>query len=429
VVFVIRAPADWLEWVRPVRQTAFGIGFSFLGAGALALKLLPPRRDVVRSASLPPEADSAPGILLLIACLVAAALWQVATLFAWWDESSRLIDQLTAGERDPLGLWIIPATMVSAPPFMAALIIALFVETAIGIAAARPPVAARLFRTGVLLQAGLVMGCSLALPPIQDLVARLVSLAAADPDATVAATITGAVTPQNVFASTLLYRFQWILGGYVLAALALPSRLPKRPLASEPALMTATPVVEPPVHAVVVDAAEYRVRLRMHWLIAAFRFGGLDYSITPIPARPGDPGFSFSTNDGLLRASDGRSLLTVRPDGNRWRLKMSYAVRVPSGGVVGIFDGGGWNVLDRFGRPLAQVQEEETRKGYFRYVMRVNDVKVCRFTWAMQGLGVWTAEMDLEFSGAGTGLIDPAYAVALAPILEAKARRTSRWIN
>jgi hypothetical protein len=431
-VFLIRPPSDWIEWIRPIRQTALGIGGSFLAAAAIALRLLPPRRDVVRSASSSPDAVPASGILLLIAGLAIASLWQVPTLFAWWDESSRLIDQLTAGERDPSGLWIIPAALASAPPFIAALIIALFVEAAIGLAAARPPVATRLFRTGVLLLCGLVAGSSFALPPIQDLLARVTALAASGPDATVAATITGAVAPQTAFASALLYRFQWILGGYVLAALALPSRQPPRELEGGALPVTTAPVIESPTLAAEFNAPEYRVRLRTHWLMAAFRIGDLDYAITPRQAGAGDQGFSFSEQDGLLRRqSDGRSVLTVRPDGNRWSLKTSYAVGDPSGGVIGILerDGGDWHVLDRFRRPLAEVQEDETRKGYFRYSMRAGGVEVCRFTWAMQGLGVWSAEMDVEFCDAPTGRLDPAYAMALAPILEARARRTSQWMN
>ncbi len=300
----------------------------------------------------------------------------------------------------------------------------------------------------MLLQVGLVAGSTLALPQIQSLVARVIALAASGPDATVAATITDAVTPQNVFASTLLYRFQWILGGYVLAALALsyrqpsllerePESIPGSPASTMDAVVfagmaPAASAVESSTLAAVFNASEYRIRLRTHWIVAAFRIGDLDYDITPIPARPGDSGFFFSGHDRVLRrASDGRSLLTVRPAGGVWSLKTSYEVGDPSGGVVGILerDGGDWHVLDRFRRPLAQVQEVETRKGYFRYVMHVNSVEVCRFTWAMQGLGVWTAEMDVEFADAGTRRIDPAYAMALAPILEAKIRRTSQRIN
>ena len=49
VVFVMRPPPDWIEWIQPIRETALSIGFAFLTAGAIALMLLPARRDVIRS--------------------------------------------------------------------------------------------------------------------------------------------------------------------------------------------------------------------------------------------------------------------------------------------------------------------------------------------------------------------------------------------
>jgi hypothetical protein len=37
--------------------------------------------------------------------------------------------------------------------------------------------------------------------------------------------------------------------------------------------------------------------------------------------------------------------------------------------------------------------------------------------------------MDVEFDAAGASRIHPVYPIALAPILEAQARRTSQWMN
>ena len=182
----------------------------------------------------------------------------------------------------------------------------------------------------------------------------------------------------------------------------------------------------------VFTATEYRVRLRSHWLIAAFRVAPLEYAITPVPPGASDLGFSFSESDCVFRrASDGVPVLKVQRAGSRWSLNASHVIAAPSGAIVGTLehDGADWNVFDAFCRLIARVEEVETRKGYFRYGIRVDQTEVCRFTWAMHGLGVWTAEMDIEFFAATAGALDPVYALALAPILEAKARRTSQRMN
>jgi hypothetical protein len=452
VVFVMRPPSsDWAEWIVPIRQSALGIGFAFLGAAVIALRLLPSRRELIRAASYPSERALPRGVLLLLAGLAGVSAWQFPMVLAWWGESRRLLEQLIAGERDPLGLWIIPAAMVSASPFIATLVVLLFILTAMAVAAARPPLAVRVLHACVLLQSGLVIGSSLALPPIRGLAARVLALAASGPDAGVRAAITQAVARQDFFATGLLSRFQWILGGYVLAALAtwywqpfrdaaddaLPSSDVAPPLAVVPDAGALTAPAETasvsPTLSSVFGSSAYRVRLRTPWILAAFRVGYLDYAITPMPATVSDAGFSFSGKDGLFRREPaGPSLLTVRPEGRAWPFRTSYIVAEPSsGGIIGILEpvGANWNVLDRFRRPLAQVEEVDARRGYCRYCIRVDHAEVCRFIWAMHGFGVWTAEMDIEFSKGAARRLDPSYAMALAPILESQTRRTSQRMD
>jgi hypothetical protein len=447
VGFLVGTPPDWGEWIQPVRQTALSLGFPFLIAGAAALMLLPARRDVRRSAASAVDPDIPAGSLLLLAALAVGSVVQVPMLLAWWAESLRLFDQLAASGTDSSGLWIIPAMLVSAPPFLASVIVALFVETSIGGAAARLPHAARLLRACVVLQGGLIIGSSLALPAIQNLVERVVALAAVGPDPTVVTAITSATTPQNVFATTLLLRFQILFAGYIIAAVAawyrqepvvagaaVPSgasisvRLsPAVPIttAASPAAVALSPDV-----ASLFNSSGYRVRLRTHWLMAAFRLAPLEYEIAPMGHRAGDAPLSFSMSDGVLRRMPtAEPLLTVKPESGPWSLKTVYVIAEPSGAVIGRLerDGSDWNVVDQTRQPIAQVQEVETRKGYFRYCMRANGIDVARFTWAMHGLGVWTAAMDVEFAAAAP--LPPMYAIALAPILEGKARRTSQRMN
>ncbi|HEY5619137.1 MAG TPA: hypothetical protein VIK60_14445 [Vicinamibacterales bacterium] len=335
VAFVLRLPSsDWAEWIVPIRQTALAIGVAFLGAAVIAVSVSPSRRDLIRSGCSPSDRALPAGILPLLAALAGISAWQFAMLLAWWDESRTLLEQLTAGERDPLGLWTIPAAMVSAAPFIATLVVLLFILTAIAVASAGPPLAARVLRGCVLLQSGLVIGSSLALAPIQSLAAHVLAVAASGPDAGILAAITEAVARQTFFATELISRFQWILGGYVLAAFATwywqalraapgDARLyadVSPPVAVDPGVGVLTvPAVTATVSSslsTVFGGSAYRVRLRTHWILAAFRVGYLDYAITPMSARASDARFSFSGKDGLFRSEpSGPCLLSVQPEG------------------------------------------------------------------------------------------------------------------
>jgi hypothetical protein len=89
-------------------------------------------------------------------------------------------------------------------------------------------------------------------------------------------------------------------------------------------------------------------------------------------------------------------------------------------------DGSDWVVLDRFKQSMARIEEVEARPGYWRCRLLVGGSEVCKFTWGMHGLGVWTAEMDVEFARGSNARFDRRLALAFAPILEAHARRTSQ---
>jgi hypothetical protein len=451
VVFAgTQPPADWADWFVPVRQAALGIGCAFLGSAVLARVLLPWHSELTRAALDGSEEPSPAGVLPMLAALAGVSAWHFPTVLAWWDVSRQLAMQMTAGERDPLGYWIVPEVILSAGPFIAALIVALFILSAILAAVTPSRFMPSVLGACVLLQSGLVIGSTLALTPIRNLTARILSLLESSPDAGVLTAITEAVTRQDVFATGLLLRFQWILGGFVLSVLLIWYWRPFRNASGSLALPPSDVVVPPltvvaGAPAVPVDAASisltssvfaspmYRVRLRTHWILAAFRMGYLDYAITPVPARASEPGFFFSGKDGALRReSGGRALLEVQPEGGASRLRSSYAVtEASSGDIMGILEPAGvdWNVLDRFRRLLAQAERVDARPGYVRYCLRVDRTEVCRFTWAMHGFGVWTAEMDVEFSNPPLDQLDRAYAMALAPILELQARRASQRMH
>jgi hypothetical protein len=433
VAFVMRAASpEWAEWITPVRQAAIAIGVSFLSAAVIAVVVLPPRRELTRFGTHEHDAGTA-GISIVLAVLAVVAAWQLPLLLAWWGDSERLVQQLTAGERDRLGLWIIPLVVITAPPFIATLIVSLFFVATLAFAIAPPPGRSRVLLACVLLPGGLVIGSSLTLPAIRSLASQGVALAVSAPDPETAAAMMNVVARQEFFATTLLSRFEWILGAYIIAAVVAsygqrgdsvdPRVVPASQVAANAAIPTASPLSR------VFDSSAYRARLQTHWLLASLRLAALDYTITPLLTATKSGRFFFSGKDHTLRrATDGAALFKVNRQRSGSLLKSEYVVTdASSGDILGILEkaAADWNVLDAFRRPLARVEETETRQGYCRYRMHVDNTEVCRFTWALPGLGVWSAEMEIEFSADSGGTIHRVYAMALAPILEAQARRTS----
>jgi hypothetical protein len=47
--------------------------------------------------------------------------------------------------------------------------------------------------------------------------------------------------------------------------------------------------------------------------------------------------------------------------------------------------------------------------------------------WRIQGVSVRSAALDIEFLPSASATFDRSFALALAPILEQKARLTSEW--
>jgi hypothetical protein len=86
--------------------------------------------------------------------------------------------------------------------------------------------------------------------------------------------------------------------------------------------------------------------------------------------------------------------------------------------------GSDWEIADASGTPFARIVEERSGVGYITYAALMNGQPACRFTWAMQGMTVASGALDVEFVSADSP-VDRAFAIAVAPVLEHKARRAS----
>ncbi len=139
--------------------------------------------------------------------------------------------------------------------------------------------------------------------------------------------------------------------------------------------------------------------------------------------------FSFSQRTGVLRQEPGGpTILLVQPVAHGLMTRRYIVSDSATAGPLAIFERAGrdWQVFDAAEAPLARVEEVEARSGFRRYVASVDGHEVCHYTWAMHGLGVWTAALDVEFLNHAVGRFDRSLAIALARLLEQHARRDSQ---
>jgi hypothetical protein len=261
-------------------------------------------------------------------------------------------------------------------------------------------------------------------------------------------------------ATDVSWRLVWILGGYFVALAAATLVSPRRQREHATSMAgDGVPMVPPlPATAIVppartgpvrqaqggpirqaqgrpassageaFDYSNYAVQPRWTLLESVLRRCST-YDIQSIPPMS-RARFSFSWKTAILRREpDGPDLLGLtRAErhgvfAGRSHLVTDLVTGVPLGTLRS--DGAGWEILDAGGTPLVHVAEEKAGLGFICYVAIAREEALCRFTWAMQGLTVASAALDVEFLPGSDGYFDRALAMALAPIVEHKARRAS----
>ena len=137
-------------------------------------------------------------------------------------------------------------------------------------------------------------------------------------------------------------------------------------------------------------------------------------------------GEALSKSGIVRREPDGPDLAAVRADGRTGLVgRHTYAVEdLATGALLGrlVPSGREWDIVHGSGSLVARVREESTGIGPWTYVAVTGDREMCRFTWALQGLSVNSAEMDVEFLEGWDGRFDRVLAIALAPMIEHRAR-------
>ena len=430
-----------LGWMTPVQMFALEMAGAFLIAALGTSYFVPRTSDASRVE--PGARGLSPILVLLLAALAIVALAHVPSLTAWWAEDHLLLTQATGSERDPTGLRMIPAVILFSLPTVAALALVTFVLTSIVGMLGRPELAPAVLTGCAFLQAGVVIGEQFLLRAMAALGSTVLGAIARSPDADATAQVTEWLARHDAAAAGPSWRLLWIVGGYAVAAAA--SRfLQSHPHGAEQ-VSAAAPVTDAAVPApfpsvpvetlptVTSSAASafphpsYSVRARQNF-VELFLRRYSTYDITSIPPST-QSRFSFSWRNGILRREpNGPDLLAVTR-GDRYGMSGGREHRVTdvaTGGVVGLLRsvGSDWEIADASGTRLARIVEERSGVGYITYAALMNGQPVCRFTWAMQGLTVASGALDVEFVSADSP-VDRAFAIAVAPVLEHKARRAS----
>jgi len=249
------------------------------------------------------------------------------------------------------------------------------------------------------------------------------------------------VTRHDLAAATTEQRVAWIFCGY-LGALAWAWFLAPSSTAGKTQEFTSPPAGLPPEPVTVLpqafpvssvaaafDDSSYSVRARMTTLESMFIRRYSHYDIRTIPPSSRAQ-FSFSWRTGILRrepnAPDLVAVMPARAPGlftGREYVVVAAATRENLASLIP--RGSDWEIVHASGSVIARVLRLKAGRGFASYSAMIGDDEVCKFTWALQGLTVLTAELDVEFTRDQSAGLDRGLAMILAPILEQQARLVS----
>jgi hypothetical protein len=425
--------------VASLARFALTVAAVFIPAAAGAYLLLPARSAILRDIRGEPDPSlSTPSVIMLwVLCGVAAL--QVPALLTWWTTDRSVLGLLIPEGPDPLGWNSVPAVILFSMPALATAALAMCVLTSLLTVTAPAKLSPRVLASGVLLQAGLIVGGILLTREAHLLrTSVFAALPAADVTATVRA-VQDALERHDVAAAAVHVRLAWVFCGY-LAALGFLffSASPR----SSPAAVSSVAPVEPAAVAVpasfvppvpskaggVFDDTNYTVRPRMTKLESLFIRKHANYDIQTIPPRSRSR-FSFSWTTGVLRQEpSGPALLAVTP-ARAPGLFTSHAYAIADAATGETLAslvprGADWEIVDPSGNHIARVLQTQAGSGFARYAAMIGEREACVFRWALNGLTVVSAELEIEFPRDDTSF-DRALAFAIAPILEQQARMTS----
>jgi hypothetical protein len=430
------------DWIASL--LAFSLVFAFtLLASAIGAILLMPTPELSRPIRRGGEAPLPALLALMLVGLAAAAVLQLLLMGSSWTEDHRLLVEALGTGPDLLGLRMIPSALLYSMPSLAtAALVTCTLASLLG-TMGRAELVVQVLMSCLAMQAGLAAGVHLLLWEFRQAGTQLLMLFADARDPAMSARATEWFAAHEAVAGPASWRLVWILGGS-LAAVAISEVLaPRRSetqagAAAEPDASASTFTVAPavplpqpvPVSSAssAFDYSNYCVKPRRTFLQSMFLRWYPEYDIQTIPPMS-RARFSFSWKTGIIRREpNGPDLLTLEAERQSLLNARSYLVSdAASGASLGtlVSNWPDWEIIGPLGNAIGRLEKVTGDVGLISYAAIVNEEIVCRFTWGMPGYLSHSSELEVEFLRGTHARFERAIMIALAPILEHKARMAS----
>jgi hypothetical protein len=429
------------DWVASL--LAFSLVFAFtLLASAIGAILLMPTPELSRPIRRGEDATLPALLALMLVGLAAAAVLQLLLMGSWWAEDHRLLVEALGTGPDALGLSMIPSALLySMPSFATAALVTCILASLLG-TMGRAELVVQVLMSCLAMQAGLAAGVHLLLWEFRQAGTQLLMLFADARDAAMSARATEWFAAHEAVAGQASWRLVWILGGSMAAVAISEVLAPRRPdtqagaaadpdPASPSSLAPAGPLPQPvPVSSAssAFDYSNYCVKPRRTLLQSMFLRRYPEYDIQTIPPMS-RARFSFSWKTGIIRREpNGPDLLTLEAERQSLLSARAYLVSdAASGASLGtlVSTWPEWEIIGPLGNAIGRIEKVTGDVGLISYAAIVNEEIVCRFTWGMPGYLSHSSELEVEFLRGTHARFERAIMIALAPILEHKARMAS----
>ena len=425
--------------------------FAFTLAGALLLStitasfVMPSRTALARDVRGEVDRSSPAHVTGLLVLLCGLAMLQVPGVVSWWRAEQAILAAVLPERPHFSGFEYIPMALAYALPALATLTLVLFAITSLLGIVAPSKLATRVIAAGVLLQMGYIAASLIVSAQMHGVGAALAPVLADDPDA--ARTLSLWMTTHEGAAGPTSQRLVWTCAGYVFAAVVAalspateisPAELQidvERPGPSMPAFANVTvnaqtrdTVSYVPDTSAVFDESQYSVHPRLTLIEGLFTRTCNDFEIRCIPHTT-RKWFSFSWSDGLLRQHPAlKDLAKITPadsPGLFW--ERQYEVVEPATGQIlarFVPRGEDWEITDRSDVLIARVLRD-SKHGIVKFRAMIGEGEAVRFKWALAGLSVYSAQLEVEFltpPNEQPRSLDRVLAIAIAPILEQRVR-------
>lgn len=215
-VAVLLASDSRAEWFRPISVFVISSAVIF-GAGAVGtIMMMPGTAALIRQLPRDRDASVPVAFVLFLTALTGASVLQLPSLAAWWTADLKLA-QAFLGTPDPLGLYLVPTTLLVATAFIATLAVFAFAIGGVLALVSPQDLIARVLTACLMTQGALVGGLYMTDRGLQALGAGIRGFVDSASDAVASTSLADWLSRYETAPGALRGRLLWLLGGFVLA--------------------------------------------------------------------------------------------------------------------------------------------------------------------------------------------------------------------